>query len=44
MFIDPTGRHNYELHDNTPDMGTATPITITGSHTTTTNAALTPTT
>ncbi len=44
VFIDPTGRHDYELHDNTPDMGAATPITITGSHTTTTDAALTPTT
>ncbi len=44
VFIDPTGRHNYEHHNNTPDMGTATPITITGSHTTTTNADLTPTT
>ena len=44
VFIDPTGRHDYEFHDNTPDIGAATPITITGSHTTTTDAALTPTT
>ena len=43
VFIDPTGRHDYEFHDNTPDIGAATPITITGSLTTTTDAALTPT-
>jgi len=43
VYIDPTGRHHLEFHDNTPNIDTATPITITGSHTTTANAALTPT-
>ncbi|MBL8778702.1 MAG: carboxypeptidase regulatory-like domain-containing protein [Acidimicrobiales bacterium] len=42
VFIDPTGHHAYEFHDDTPNMGDATPITITGSHTTGTDAGLTP--
>ena len=42
-YIDPTGRHHLEFHDNATNIDTATPITITGSHTTTANAALTPT-
>ena len=42
VYIDPTGRHTLEFHDNAPGIDTATPLTITGSHTTTANAQLTP--
>ena len=41
-FVDPSGAHAAEFHDNSPNSDTATPRTITGGQTTTTNAALTP--
>ncbi len=40
VFIDPTGAHALEFNDDAPDMGTATPVTITGGHVTTIDAAL----
>ncbi len=42
VYIDPSGRHAYEFHDDATDFTHATPLTITGSHTTTADAALAP--
>ena len=43
VYIDPSGRHAFEFHDDASDFSHATPLTVTGSHTTTADAALTPT-
>lgn len=42
VFIDPTGDHALEFHNDTTDMGAATPVTVTGGHTTAVDAALAP--
>ena len=39
-FVDPTDAHTAEWHLNAPDPGSATPTTVTGGQTTTTDAAL----
>ncbi len=41
-FVDPTDTHTAEWHLNAPDPGSATPTTVTGGQTTTTDAALEP--